>query len=214
METATPKNKNPIIRMIKIRGIVILIFVSAAAWYIQTNALAFKPDPLTSLPSLFGYLLLISLFVERVIEVILSSWRSGGADKLDNQIDQLKKVIAALEKPGEGNPVDKNALAVAVKKLEDLQVERTQYRAGSRFASIWIGVVVGAIVALAGVRILGNLLDASSLADGIHKNLFIVVDVLLTGLVLAGGSEAINKVMKIYNSFTTKVAEKNKPGPA
>jgi hypothetical protein len=204
-------SKNPVIRTIKIRGFVMLLVVSVSAWYIQANALAFKPDPLTSLPSLFGYLILISLFVERVIEVILSSWRSGGADKLDRQINKLSQKIVNLNNREDLDPGEKAKLKEAEETLGKVRDERTEYSSASRFASIWIGVVVGVIVALAGVRILGNLLDTSPLTDDIHKNLLIVVDVSLTGFVLAGGSEAINKIMKIYNSFTTKVAEKNKP---
>jgi hypothetical protein len=50
--------------------------------------------------------------------------------------------------------------------------------------------------------LLGAILNESTLT-GYQANLFIVVDVMLTGAVLAGGSEAINRIMKLYNSAMT-----------
>ena len=47
---------------------------------------------------MFGYLLLISLFVERAIEVFLSAWRSGRADELDIEIANLNKQVAGSAK--------------------------------------------------------------------------------------------------------------------
>lgn len=149
---------------------------------------------------MFGYLLLISLFVERAIEVFLSAWRSGRADELDIEIANLNKQVAGSAK----TTAEKLKL-----NLQSLEKDRTVYRAGSRFIAQWLGLGIGVLVALVGVRVLGNIVDITTLSKE-QEAAFVVVDVLLTGAVLAGGSEAINKIMKVYNSFMIKTAEKAK----
>jgi hypothetical protein len=189
-------------RVIKIRGIVIIIAALAVSVYFKTTSLGFKPDPNVTVLSMLGYLLLVSLFVERAIEIILSSWRSTGADKLDREIDKAKKEIQASQ------PRDEQNMPLASPDLEKLLDTRAAYRADSRFAALWIGMVIGVIVSLAGVRILGNLYETYGLTS-FQLGLFIVVDVLLTGFVLAGGSDAINKIYKVYSSFMNRIEQNN-----
>ena len=68
--------------------------VCLLAWLTEPTTLKFKPDIIKELPTMFGYLVLISLFVERAIEVFLSAWRSAGADELDREISSINKRIA------------------------------------------------------------------------------------------------------------------------
>lgn len=126
--------------------------------------------------------------------------RSGRADELDIEIANLNKQVAGSAK----TTAEKLKL-----NLQSLKKDRTVYRAGSRFIAQWLGLGIGVLVALVGVRVLGNIVDITTLSKA-QEAAFVVVDVLLTGAVLAGGSEAINKIMKVYNSFMIKTAEKAK----
>ncbi len=201
-------NMNRIIRKIKIRSIVIVILTLIAGYTHQTNALTFKSDlDFTDVPRLLGFLILISLFVERTIEFILSLWRSAEADRMDRQIEKLNKDIIQAGDDIENEKIKLQQLDRELKEAED---ERSEYRSVSRLAALWTGMVIGVIVALTGVRILGSIFEVTCISE-IHKSLFIMVDILLTGCVLAGGSEAINKIMKVYNSFMTKAVKSNKP---
>ncbi len=143
--------------------------------------------------------------------MILSSLRSRKADELDLEIEELEKEIPKKVKLEDTVEVSEE-MQLKITKYKSVKSKRSKYRADSRSIAIWIGVVLSVIVSLVAVRILGNLLDVSVLTEKVHINLLIIVDVLLTGLVLAGGSDAINKIMKVFNSFTTNVAEKNKSG--
>ena len=149
---------------------------------------------------MFGYLLLLSLIVERAIEVFLSTTRGNRAQELDDQIEALTEEIQGL---GEGDD-----LKTKRAELTDKKKERAAYRIRSRCAAQWLGLVIGIMVAIAGVRILGNLVEPKSLialkdstTGAWQVNFFILVDVLLTGAVLAGGSEAINRITKRFNNF-------------
>ena len=188
--------------------------IISIGWFAKPATLKFSGDILKDLPTMFGYLVLISLFVERAIEVFLSAWRSGGADKLDREIAGKKKQISEIVEAAGGLPRDPSPEFTKLEELngelDSLDAERTRYRADSRFVSQWLGLGIGVLVALVGVRVLGNIVDVASVTDG-QVGLFYIVDILLTGAVLAGGSEAINKIMKLYNGFMTSLADKQDP---
>ncbi len=186
----------------KVTGIILIGIILAVSWLLGIGTLSFKPDALTNLPSLFGYFLLISIFVERAIEVFLSAWRSSEADSLDRQIARGKGILDDKDEVQKLTPEKVTELKDQIGNLVD---ERTRYRAKSRSMAQWMGLVFGGVVSMIGVRLLGNLVEAESLA-GIQKNMFIIVDVFITGIVLAGGSDAFNRIMKVYNSIMDTTA--------
>jgi hypothetical protein len=195
-------------RIIKIRGLLIGALVLVAAYYYETTALTLKPDlDVTYLPQLFGYLILISLFVERAIEFVLSLWRSAEADVLDRNIGTLKEKIAKLADDSAEAKVVKTKLIAELELAED---ERVNFKADSRLAALWIGVTIGVFVSLVGVRIMGSVFEAPASTQEFHARMFILVDVLLTGFVLAGGSGAIHKIMSLYDSAMNRATENNK----
>ena len=109
---------------IRFYAILILALILLAAYYINIDALNYKADVITNITSLLGYLLIISLFVERSIEVFLSAMRSEQADILDRKTNRLIEKIEST-KP---NPAPKD-----IDELEEVKDERTKYRARSRF---------------------------------------------------------------------------------
>lgn len=195
--------------IIKFRGIVIVLGAIFVAWQYETGALNIKPEvDITSLPEMLGLLLMVSLFVERAIEFALSIGRSARADRLDRYIERLNRELGEI--PKTDDPAAVKSRSDMLQTIEDAEDNRSDFRADSRLAALWTGMVIGVIVSLIGVRILGKIYELPEPADGIHARLFIVVDVLLTGFVLAGGSEAIHKIMTLYNSFMNRVTESNK----
>ncbi len=185
----------------RILGLLILIAVGVIAGLVKPTGLAFKQDVMKHIPTMFGYLLLISLFVERAIEVILSAWRSREADQRDLAIAHMETDMEATPPPGAAKAKDLRA------QLKTLEMERCEFRADSRHISQWLGMVIGVLVAFVGVRVLEDILDTNGLA-GWQATVLILVDIGLTGIFLAGGSEAINKIMKVYNGFMTATANK------
>jgi hypothetical protein len=72
--------------------------------------------------------------------------------------------------------------------------------------SLWSGLIVGVLVSAVGIRSLQTLIDAEafSKADCCQRVLFIFVDVLLTGGILAGGSDGIHKLVEVLRAFLDK----------
>lgn len=196
---------------IRYLGLIVIVFISTIGWITTPTRLKFGNDILKDLPTMFGYLILVSLFVERAIEVFLSAWRSQGADELDFEITNKQKHIKenidlSANKPNETDQIYE-IIKVLKKDLEILEKERTVYSSDSRFIAQWLGLSIGVLVSLVGVRVFGNIVDISSLSNK-QTGSFTVVDIILTGAVLAGGSEAINKIMKIYNGLMSTTAKK------
>jgi len=172
-------------------GIIAFLFIIVIGGAFSPSHSAFFENFTDKLPITIGYIFLISLFVERAIEIFLSAWRSEGADQLDLSIAQA---IEELEE-------EQNQNSKKIKlELKDLKKKRMTYSAKSRIQALWIGLIISALIACVGIRILGTIVDITNMSD-LQKSLFTGVDIMLTSAVLAGGSDAINKLMKIYNSF-------------
>jgi len=173
-------------------GIMAFILIVVIGGALSSSHSPFMENLTDKLPITIGYIFLISLFVERAIEIFLSAWRSEGADKLDLSIAQATEELKEAK-----NQQSKKDIT---KKLNDLKKNRMNYSAKSRIQALWIGLIISVLIASVGVRILGTIVDITNM-QAIQKSLFTGVDILLTSAVLAGGSDAINKLMKIFNSF-------------
>ncbi len=192
-------------------GVLLLFVVLSGAFYLNPSSLEFQEGGVKNLPVIFGYLVLIALFVERAIEVFLSAWRSAGADELDREIkirsndisEFLKLHVDSQEAAG------KDEYRALNEKLVSAETIRAQYRSDSRFISQWFGLGIGVVIAFVGVRVLDSVVDATSLS-GIQESIFMLVDITLTGAVIAGGSESVNKIMKLYNNFMESTARRTK----
>lgn len=202
------KKRSRMTQIIKIRGIVLGLAAAFVAYYYQMDSLSFKTDlDITDVPQLFGYLILIALFVERAIELLLALWRSAEADSLDRNIEKLKERMAKVSDITEAEKEAKHQIMTEIELAED---DRVDFKAESRLAAIWTGMVIGVIISTIGVRILGSIFEDPVSSHKIHMGLFIVVDVFLTGFVLAGGSGAIHKIMTLYDSAMNRATENNK----
>ena len=167
-------------------------------------------------PAMFGYLLFLSLLVERAIEVILTATRGIMAQQMDDQITELnerlvdhtlKETSDKKEEPLSDNSSNQQSISTLLDQLAILKRERAAYRIRSRCVALWLGLIIGIVVSITGVRILGNLVEVEALMalsgtpDQWQINFFILIDVILTGAVLAGGSDAINRMTKRFNHF-------------
>lgn len=154
-----------------------------AYWYHPAAVPA--QDPLLRVPGILMTVVMLSLFVERAVEVVLSSLRSGGADRLD----------LALDNTPVGTDVHRA-----------LMCERADYRAHSRLIAQQLALGFGLLIALVGIRILAGLVY--EVPAGWQNRLFHMLDILLTGSVIAGGSDAANKLTKAYSQVMANLASK------
>jgi hypothetical protein len=189
--------------------------------------LSFNSD--VSIPGLFGSLFLISLFVERVIEVFISVWSDRQTSVHEQNLDywqarqgRLAQDVQKLIAERDGTPSPDATRKATIDQL--LQQKRTAieeadanadvetkallpFEARTRKISTWIGLVVGIFASAVGFRFLTQIVNIDHIYDP-TKNLlseqfrwFVAADVLLTGAVLAGGSKLVHQIFSVYESF-------------
>ncbi|MDN3637714.1 hypothetical protein QWY82_02725 [Simiduia curdlanivorans] len=172
--------------------LIVILAIAGVGIVLPTQGLSVQPNSLTVFPVVFASVLLICLFVERAIEVFLSALRGGGADRLDLALTQLKLIATPSKEQ--------------LDQLGALTISRSEYRSHSRLIAQQMGLCFGLMIALVGFRILGSLV--LELPSGWQGKAFTLLDILLTGSVLAGGSDAVNKLTKAYGHIMAAVSRK------
>ena len=164
---------------------------AVAAWHASAfTGLAFKPFRAEEIVGNLTALFLISVFLERALEVFVSSWRDGDRRKLEHEIAHALADAKAAPAP--------EAERRVLQRRQDL----ADFKAQTARWSLMCGLVAGAVIALAGARALGPLLDAPPLAAGSPQQLLVtIVDVVITAGLIGGGSDGIHKLVSVITDY-------------
>lgn len=141
--------------------------------------------------SLFVGLFIITVIVERFIEVFNSIWRRKG------RLERIRDVQYAE---------DDEARIKAQRELD-------AYRARTETLAMYSGFVIGIIIGICGFHTLYSIFDVQAL-QGFQRTAFLASDIVLTAGLIAGGSKGINAVTSLIGEFlqaTKEQAEAKKP---
>lgn len=190
-------------------AVVGLLVITGLIWLPESLDLSeFKTQDL--LP-LLGLLFLLALFAERALEVLLTTWRGPEADEKDRDIELKRKKINDL---GSQSRLDRAAMANAEADLKTLVDDREKYRMMTRNLALWLGLLIGIFISVVGFRVLHELVANAPEEGTTQAYVFSFVDIVLTGCLIAGGSDGIHKISELYNGFmgsTTKKARATNP---
>jgi hypothetical protein len=205
-------------------GIILLVTATT-----RPIGLTFVDNLSAKVPNILGSLLLVSLFIERAIEVFVSVWRDPEADLLERELNnsrvlqmkrkhEIAELLVALAESA--TPALKPAietdltarrreLAQAEEKEASLEERLVPYKARTRQVSAWMGLALGVLIAAVGFRFFHQIVDVSRLGSYTsHEGWFILVDVLLTGTILAGGAKAVHCVFAVFDTFMESTRER------
>lgn len=184
----------------QITGLAIIFVVIVIALSNKTSAIAFHETASEKIPVILAYLFLVSMILERAIDVFLSAWRTENASRMDLKISQITADIKGA--------TDKKKTMLN-RQLKTLQKKRSSYSAKSGVYAQWMGLIFGALISLVGIRVLNHIVSVENLSD-IQQLLFTSVDILITAATLAGGSSAINQIMQLYTGFLSSTLKKTR----
>lgn len=172
-----------------------ILLLAVASFWVAPMAVGALDLTTGQVMSLLGSVFVVTLFVERAQEVILTNWRAYGSEALDLALTAQARQVARMAQEGNGTELDE-----AEARLEQLRQEKLRYRARTRIYAMRIGVIMGVAVSMAGLRTLGVLVpEATVQAFGLLQQiLFHTMDVIITGGVIAGGSDGIHKMAEWY----------------
>ena len=189
----------------KIGGaIVVLAIIGALVITISGSIpgiIAFKPITRDSVLGVLTWLFIVALFIERAVEVIVSTIRDAGADSLQHDVDTAQDKIDAQAKSTPGSLPYLDPLHAAQKNL-------LEYRSETKELAMCVSFVICIFVSLAGVRSFGSIVETVLPANWI----FPAADIIVTGAVLAGGTDAIHQMMNVVMNFFDNAADKAKGG--
>ena len=192
--------------------LMLVIFVLSLPIWLTPDSVSFRNFETVNIPQLLGLLLLVALFQERTLEVFITTLREPYAVKLDHDIQKYEKDVSDVKKRVKDECQDDPAMNEAVRILENAEQERMKYKSTTQRIALLAGLALGLLISAVGVRTLQTFADpiASQGLSRVQAVVFRIVDVLLTGGLIAGGSEGIHKIANIYNAFTEKAANKGK----
>ena len=168
----------------------------------QFSALTFKDLSIMNgaLTSILTSLFVVAIFAERSVEVVLVSARTPGRQHIEEQIKRLQA------KGGDD--------AASLRRLAEEQERLDAYRLDTARQAHCLSFAFGVMISLVGVRALSGLVDQSGLV-GTQKTVFALVDVIVTGGVIGGGSAVIDKIgRKIRQAFDLNSATDSRLGNA
>lgn len=139
---------------------------------------------------MFTHLIIVTLIVERFIEGYNAIWRRPGRIEIETVLNS----------------------EVSEDKKAELQSKLDKYRARTGILAMYSGFAIGMVVALAGVRTLGVLFDASELAPA-QLNVFSATDVIITAGLIAGGSKGLNAMTSLIEKYLQTSKDRIKPNP-
>lgn len=183
-------------------GAVIVVLAIAALLVIAILGAApgivpFKPISRQAILGTLSWLFVVALFIERAVEVIVSTLRDAEAATLQQKVDAEQEKVDAQAK------LTPSALPYLT-QLHAAQQRLIDYRSDTKELALCVSFILSLFVSLAGVRAFGSIMMPPSPATWF----FAAADVIVTGAVLAGGTDAIHQMMNVVTNFLGNAADK------
>ena len=194
----------------------------------------FLPTTYDAVVDVLTPILFVALLVERLLEVFVSGARKEQRQPLEKRVLKTNEKIAQLnsrkddlqaqlDAPGAKNltpaqiqniqdritNIIQNILPEEQRKKRAADADMEKFKGQTRKIAYVVGVFMGLVVAIAGIRTLSGLVD-HTLANWSRPQefLFNSVDVAFTAALLAGGAAGIHQVISLFGDYT-KQARKN-----
>jgi hypothetical protein len=156
-------------------------------------------------------LFLVALLFERALEVIIGSWRGPGAAELESELNALDDALEFLPKDTGLSPGDRaDREKTLVEARSDAVARTVAYRCATKRLALHAAFLLGLAVAVAGLRTVEPSIVFPSDVPALQATALKMLDALLTGGVIAGGSEGIHKIMQVFTDFAQATSRRAK----
>ena len=123
------------------------------------------------------------------------------------------------------NPGDVSGLQVRLSErlgdLEQFNLDRAEYKSQTRKIALWTALFIGLLISGVGIRALETLINLREFSPGQQPIfytgqvcIFRVLDTLLTGGLIAGGSDGIHKLTQVFTVFLEQTRNYIKDSPS
>jgi hypothetical protein len=186
---------------IAVASIIVIIF------QFKTFLVAADLAPNSEYAKNFGFLILIALFVERATAVLVSIQGSAKLIEAQNEfkLAQAKFYETRALREEKSSSVDATSIDKAITELGKKALVLKTVETEERFKASIPSVVIGFLIAGAGVHAVGLFLNNVAATTAKLTSLFHIADIVLTGLLIGGGAEGIRAIWR----ETAKAFDKN-----
>ncbi len=145
--------------------------------------ITFKELDNTQILGLFNGVIWTVMVVERGLEVFIAVWRNGKVIDLEQQIKKYKE-------------------SKDTEKVLSIKDEISKYKNDTKKIATYTGFIIGIIVSLVGFRVLEPLLEITNITLP-QQRAFRILDIILTGLTISGGSNVFHSLISVFTDFLT-----------
>lgn len=187
--------------------VLVLIVLSLPIW-LSPNPVPLRDFGVTDVLQLLAALTTIALFLERALEVFITTTRGAQASLLDVKLEAARRELTEAQQAA-----SKSAKQAGLRAAEQ---EKAQYKSQTHKMALWAGVIFGLVVSAAGIRTLETLVAPNALEEVPDMQVFVfhLADVLLTGGLLAGGADGLHKLTQVYTNYMESTSERAKGKPS
>lgn len=185
---ANPQRHFPVVEIT-----VMAALIAGAGMMLATfgfTSIEFRPFDESNVLGIIGPLFVVAVLVERLIEAILVPMRAPQRQRMEVTLRNVEMQIQRIPDAASSAP-----------HLDDERRELTDqinvYRLETAKIAYWLSFFFGLLISLVGVRVLEGLLDISALdtTGTLNQRFYLsLVDIIVTGGLISGGSAAIDKI--------------------
>jgi len=197
-----------------IRNIIpwlVVVFILSLPLWLTPNSIPFREFDSGEVLRLLGSVALIALFLERVLEVFITTWRGPGANELDAKIQGFENKLNLLKKESSASE-ESPKIKETLDSFDEANKIKSKYKSETQRIALWSGFAIGLVISAVGIRTLSFLVNPIALesAPEAQELSFRLVDVFITGGLIAGGSDGIHKIFNVYNSLMNSTSDRLK----
>jgi hypothetical protein len=174
--------------------LIILVIMSLLIGFVPIEFKSFENGEISTLVfAMLNTLFLLSILIERTLDVFLTIFRAEQSEEFNSNIHSLNKKISNKKYSTE----EKQGF---FKELESRKEKKLQHSMKTLRIAHFSGLAIGLFVSMAGIRTVSNFIETSSLS-GAQLGVLNFLDITLTGCLLTGGSDSIHKVAEALRTF-------------
>ena len=159
--------------------------------------------------SLIAVLIVLAVFLERALEVYVSTVRQPGRPNTDAETFEFQHLKGQVPDGAKADDALQAKIDAAQKALTEKQKELDLYRAETMRIIHVVMVLAAILLSIVGPRTLDEFYALPG-PGTLIGNLSHFIDILLTAGLIGGGAKGINKVSQVLGSYSDKAASASK----
>ncbi|QNL22642.1 hypothetical protein HZR84_12040 [Hyphobacterium sp. CCMP332] len=150
----------------------------------------------------------VTILMERVLEILIKIWRGTEKIKLESERDKLKERLNLDRQKFKEGILDKDNFKSTQDEFQKADENLEEFRSETTKIALRSSFLIGIFIALVGFRVLGPIYTIPTGFEDFQKNLFYMCDIFLSAGVISGGSEGLHLLTSVLGNFL-KETKKN-----